>query len=169
MRAKDLYKLFEEFGVIDEVIIPRKRDKKGRKYWFIHIFDVSDMRRLMLQLDNLLIEGRKLFANIPRGSSYVDITRVPGYRKACVDPLSKSDQQVILDVGNEELKRFERAFVGKDMANFMVRTSCGMLINEMFKVNINGVPFRVRVVEENLGPSTSLVKKFVSSAPVSDS
>lgn len=42
----------------------------------------------------------------------------------------------------------------------MVRTSYGMLINEVFKVSINDVIFTVRVVEETLGPSTKMVQKY---------
>ncbi|CAL5214380.1 unnamed protein product [Lathyrus oleraceus] len=61
-----MYKLFEEFGMIDGVVIPPKRDKRGRKYKFVCFFNVGDVRRLVLQLDNLIIEGRKFFANIPR-------------------------------------------------------------------------------------------------------
>lgn len=64
--AKYFYKLFEEFSEIDEVVIPPNRDKRGKKYDFVHFLEVRDERSLVLKLDNLMIEGRKLFANIPR-------------------------------------------------------------------------------------------------------
>lgn len=51
----------------------------------------------------------------------------------------------------------------------MVRTTWGMLINEVFRVKINGVPFRIIIVEETLGLSSRLVKKSDSSVSESDS
>lgn len=56
-----------------------------------------------------------------------------------------------------------------DVASIMVRITCGIFINEVFKVNINEALFRVRVVEETLSSSTRLVKKPISSALVLDS
>lgn len=41
MRAKDLYQLFKEFGEIDEVAIPPKRDKKRKKYRFVKFLKVG--------------------------------------------------------------------------------------------------------------------------------
>lgn len=66
LRAKNLYLLFKEFGEIDVVVIPSKWDKWGRKYGFVHFFNIRDARNLILKLDNFIIEGMNLFINLPR-------------------------------------------------------------------------------------------------------
>lgn len=60
-----MYQLFKKFGEINEVVIPPKMDKRGRKYIFVRFYEVRDERSLILKLDNLLIEGRKLYVNLP--------------------------------------------------------------------------------------------------------
>ncbi|CAK8541027.1 unnamed protein product [Lathyrus sativus] len=71
-RAKDLYKVLFDYGAIDEVAILSKKDKRGRKYGFVRFFEVADVRRLMLKMDNLFIEGRKLHADLSRFSRVVE-------------------------------------------------------------------------------------------------
>lgn len=66
MRARDMYQLFKDFGEIYEVVIPLKRDKRGRKYGSVCFYEVRDVISLILKLDNLLIEGMKLYVNLPR-------------------------------------------------------------------------------------------------------
>ncbi|CAK8572844.1 unnamed protein product [Lathyrus sativus] len=68
MRAKDLYLLMKDFGDVDGVFIPHKRDRRGKKYDFMRFFDVDDARSLVLKLDKFFIERRKLFDNLPRFS-----------------------------------------------------------------------------------------------------
>lgn len=41
------------------------------------------------------------------------------------------------------------AKVSMDVARIMIRTRCLALINEAFSVSINGVPFRINVLEES--------------------
>lgn len=53
-------------GDLKEVIISPRRDKRGRKYGFARFRNVGDEKMLAVKLDNLVLEGRKLFANIPR-------------------------------------------------------------------------------------------------------
>ncbi|XP_058733331.1 uncharacterized protein LOC131604934 [Vicia villosa] len=65
-KARDLLFEFKEFGVIDEVVIPSKWDKFGRRYGFVRFFDVEDEKLLGIKLDSLILEGRKLHANLPR-------------------------------------------------------------------------------------------------------
>ncbi|XP_058783008.1 uncharacterized protein LOC131657654 [Vicia villosa] len=64
--AKDLYNIFKKFGDIDEVILPSRRDKRGKRFGFARFFNVSDERVLAVKLDNIIIESRKLHANLPR-------------------------------------------------------------------------------------------------------
>lgn len=64
--AQDLYEEFKSMGDIEEVIISPRRDRRGRRYGFVRIFNVSNDRMLATKLDIVFLEGRKLFANIPR-------------------------------------------------------------------------------------------------------
>ncbi|KAI5384542.1 hypothetical protein KIW84_071518 [Lathyrus oleraceus] len=114
-----MYKLFEEFGMIDEVVIPPKRDKRGRKYKFVCFFNVGNVRRLVLQLYNLIIEGRKFFANIPRFHCALEGVFPPdaakGKKTDDVDNaiIPHRAQEVSFEVMKEEMIRFEKTFIEK--------------------------------------------------------
>ncbi|XP_058758647.1 uncharacterized protein LOC131631902 [Vicia villosa] len=64
--ARDLYHEFKELGDIDEVFIPNKKTRWGKKYGFVRFFNVGDERRLEMKLDNIFLDGRKIFANLPK-------------------------------------------------------------------------------------------------------
>lgn len=53
-------------GELGEVVISPRRDRRGRIFWFARFINVRDVQHLATKLDNLVLEGRKLFANIPR-------------------------------------------------------------------------------------------------------
>lgn len=38
LRARDFYQLFKKFDEIDEVVIPPKMDKRGRKYGCVRFY-----------------------------------------------------------------------------------------------------------------------------------
>ncbi|KAI5434689.1 hypothetical protein KIW84_021493 [Lathyrus oleraceus] len=61
-----MYEALKILRDIDEVIILSKRDNRGNKYDFVRFFNMRDERTLTAKLDNTSIEGRKLFANLPR-------------------------------------------------------------------------------------------------------
>lgn len=61
-----MYEVFRKFEDIDEVVIPSKRDIRGQRYGFIRFFEVKDARLLATKLDNIFIENKKLFFNLPR-------------------------------------------------------------------------------------------------------
>lgn len=65
-KARGLYNVFKTLGNIEEVIISKKRDNRRRQYGFVRFFDVRDPIRLAMKMDNMFLEGRKLFANIPK-------------------------------------------------------------------------------------------------------
>ncbi|XP_058742076.1 uncharacterized protein LOC131614521 [Vicia villosa] len=65
-RARDLYEVFSRFGAVNEVVIPAKRDVRGKRYGFVRFFDVKDSRLLGCKLDNIFLEDIKLQVNIPR-------------------------------------------------------------------------------------------------------
>lgn len=64
-KARGLYNVFKPLGNIEEVIILKKRDIRGRRYRFVRFFDVRDLTRLAMKMDNMFLEGMKLFANLP--------------------------------------------------------------------------------------------------------
>lgn len=55
---------FKDIGEIVDVIIPHKKDRRGRRYGFVQYTNVTDEKLLTTKLDNIIFEGRKLFANI---------------------------------------------------------------------------------------------------------
>ncbi|XP_058733329.1 uncharacterized protein LOC131604933 [Vicia villosa] len=65
-RAEDIFRLFGCLGDIVEVVIPPKRNKFGRRFGFARFKGVEDARLLGVKLDNILIDGKKIYANLPR-------------------------------------------------------------------------------------------------------
>lgn len=66
MESKGLFFELKEMGDIDEVVIPPKKYKRGGRYGFVHYFNVADEKMLAIKLDSIVLEGRKLYANLPR-------------------------------------------------------------------------------------------------------
>ncbi|KAI5430646.1 hypothetical protein KIW84_035018 [Lathyrus oleraceus] len=67
-KARDLHEVFSRSGEVDEVVIPLKKDIRGKRYGFVRFFNVIDSRRLACKLDNIFVENVKLQVNIPRFS-----------------------------------------------------------------------------------------------------
>lgn len=51
---------------MDEVIIPPKRDDRGKRYGFAGFFEVQNAEVLTVELDNIFIGRRKLHVNLPK-------------------------------------------------------------------------------------------------------
>lgn len=66
LNAKYMYEIFQNYGHIDEVFIPAKRDARGGSYGFVRFFDVEDDDLFATNMDNIFIGSRKLNVNIPR-------------------------------------------------------------------------------------------------------
>lgn len=58
--------MFQDFGKIDEIIIPKRRNKLGNRFGFVRFFEVEDEARFVTKMDNIFVENKKLFVNIPR-------------------------------------------------------------------------------------------------------
>lgn len=56
----------KELGEIVEVVIPSKRDRRGRRYGFVRFANMVDENMLAIKLDSVILDGRKMFANLPR-------------------------------------------------------------------------------------------------------
>ncbi|KAI5430636.1 hypothetical protein KIW84_035011 [Lathyrus oleraceus] len=72
--AKDLHEVFSRFGEVDEVVIPMKKDVRGKRYGFVRFFNVVDSSRLACKLDNIFVENVKLQVNLPRFSRNSKLT-----------------------------------------------------------------------------------------------
>ncbi|XP_058775700.1 uncharacterized protein LOC131649953 [Vicia villosa] len=64
--AKEMFEIFADFGLVVEVVIPPKRDKRGKRYGFVRFRKVRDARLLEAELDNICIKDKKIHANVPR-------------------------------------------------------------------------------------------------------
>lgn len=69
--ARELYKVFEKYSEVDEVVIPAKKDIRGNRYGFVCFFDVEYKRLLAIKLDSIYLEERKIRVNVPRFSRRV--------------------------------------------------------------------------------------------------
>lgn len=61
-----MYETFKNYGEIDEVVIPSKRDVRGRRYGFARYFKVRDKYLFSTMLNKKFIGNRNLYVNIPR-------------------------------------------------------------------------------------------------------
>ncbi|XP_058747128.1 uncharacterized protein LOC131620126 [Vicia villosa] len=66
IRACDIYDLFGCYGEVEEVVIPTKRNGWEKRYRFARFTDTEDARLLAVRLDNIIIDGKKIHANLPR-------------------------------------------------------------------------------------------------------
>lgn len=53
-------------GEIDEVVISPRRDKRGRRFGFVRFMNVKDEDPLAIKLDNIVLEGRKIYVNLSK-------------------------------------------------------------------------------------------------------
>ncbi|XP_058732712.1 uncharacterized protein LOC131604256 [Vicia villosa] len=67
-KARDLFFEFKNLGEIEEVVIPPRKDKFGRRFGFVCFLNVKDEELLATKLDNIVLDDRKIFANLPRFS-----------------------------------------------------------------------------------------------------
>lgn len=47
------------------MVIPPRIEKHGRRYRFVHFINVKDEQFLATKLDNMVLDDRKLLANLP--------------------------------------------------------------------------------------------------------
>lgn len=55
-------------GEVAEVVIPLKRNKYDKRFGFARFKGVVDERSLAVKQDNIMIDGKKIYANQPRFS-----------------------------------------------------------------------------------------------------
>lgn len=57
---------FKRWGDVQEIFISKQRNKRGRRYGFVRFRGVSDVRKLERKLDNPIVDGLKLYVNVPK-------------------------------------------------------------------------------------------------------
>ncbi|XP_058745968.1 uncharacterized protein LOC131618827 [Vicia villosa] len=65
-KAKDLFFEFKDLGMLDEIFIPPNKDWRGLRYGFVRFLNLEDERIVEINLNNLLLDGRKINANISK-------------------------------------------------------------------------------------------------------
>src|SRR4051812_48282627 len=65
-KARDLFFELKELGDLEEVVVSPRRDRRGRRFGFASFNNVKDEKMLAVKLDNMVLEGRKLYANLSR-------------------------------------------------------------------------------------------------------
>ncbi|KAI5399171.1 hypothetical protein KIW84_064523 [Lathyrus oleraceus] len=64
--AKQMFEIFREYGLIEEVVIPPRRNKNEKIFGFVRFRKVLDARNLEVKLDNIFIKSKKIYVNIPK-------------------------------------------------------------------------------------------------------
>jgi RNA recognition motif-containing protein len=62
----DLWKVFLKYERVGEVYIPKKRDKRGRKFGFVKFKEVTDVEELSAKLRDVWIGSFKIWTNRSR-------------------------------------------------------------------------------------------------------
>lgn len=65
-RAKHMLKAFSYYGDCEEVVIPPKKDKLGKRFGFVRIVNIKEPDRFVVKLDNIIIGREKIMVNLPR-------------------------------------------------------------------------------------------------------
>lgn len=76
-RAKYLFFEFKDIGEIEEIVIPIKKDWRGKKYGFVRFIDVGDVKWEETKLNNIWLEGCKISANLSKYQRK-EVRHVPG-------------------------------------------------------------------------------------------
>lgn len=65
-RAKNPWEVFNRWGRVQEVFIPDKRNRQGKKFGFVRFYGIRDPSAFGRKLDQIVIGCTKLFVNKPR-------------------------------------------------------------------------------------------------------
>lgn len=93
--AMEMLSVFQKYGRVIEVVIPYKRDKRGKRFGFVRFWGVKDPEFFATKLDNIIIGSRKIFVNIPRfGRSMMNVgsNMVAGQNGSGSKTVESSDQ-----------------------------------------------------------------------------
>lgn len=88
MNAKHLFNSLRSYGDLQEVVIPARRNRMGKRFGFARFCRIQEPERFAMKLDNIFIGGDKLFANLPRYQRD-QAKKMPG------GPISKESEPVV--------------------------------------------------------------------------
>jgi hypothetical protein len=123
----DLWKLFQNYGRVGEVYIPKKLDKRGRRFGFVKFKEVEDAEMLSDQLRDVWCGSFKLWVNLSR------------FRRSDRDEASQQTIPNRSDVQLEDSrsgKSFKTALVGR--APSMVLKTLHVPVNEELCKELRG-------------------------------
>lgn len=63
---KEILEVFERWGRVLDIFIPKKRDVHGKRFGFVRFLDVLNPAALEKQLDQIIIGAEKLHVNRPK-------------------------------------------------------------------------------------------------------
>jgi hypothetical protein len=148
----DLWKIFQGFGRVGEVYIPKKLDKRGRRFGFVKFKDVLDVEELGDRLKEVWCGTFKLWVNLSRfvRTERVDAIQKPSpsrqelrveeaksgrsFRSALLGGARSKELKVISVRVNEELcKEIQGGVVGKLAREKDVRRIQTILFMEGYK------------------------------------
>ncbi|XP_057445071.1 uncharacterized protein LOC130737342 [Lotus japonicus] len=61
-----MWKVFERWGRVVDIYIPRKRTKEEKRFGFVRMVGIADPEYLARQIDQMFIGNMKLYVNVPR-------------------------------------------------------------------------------------------------------
>lgn len=61
-----MYNKIMDYGDVNEVVIPPYKDIRGKRFGFVRFFWVEDIWVMTAKLENIIIVGKKIYANIPK-------------------------------------------------------------------------------------------------------
>ncbi|GKV32614.1 hypothetical protein SLEP1_g41208 [Rubroshorea leprosula] len=62
----EMWRTFGKFGRVFDIYCPQRRSKSGRRFGFVRFLNVRNTRELEKQLDQLKVEGQKLWVNLAK-------------------------------------------------------------------------------------------------------
>ncbi|KAK2434687.1 heterogeneous nuclear ribonucleoprotein [Trifolium repens] len=115
--SNDLGKLFVKYGKVGEVYIPKKLDKRGRRFGFVKFLEVSDEEKLSDSMADVWLGSFKLWVNRSRFSRTAP--------KEVVPPGITSQRSLV-----------EEPFVGRSFRTALV-SGGSSLVSQAMKVPVN--------------------------------
>lgn len=82
IKAWEVFNLFRYHRDVVEVVIPSRMNNLGKRYGFARFSKVEDARVLGVRLDNIMIDVKKIHANVPRFESKLSNGSV-GVKRGC--------------------------------------------------------------------------------------
>ena len=63
-RSRDLWRAFEQLGVLVDAFVPGRKDKTGELYGFVRFIKVAYVNELQKKMNEMVVDGRRLRANV---------------------------------------------------------------------------------------------------------